>query len=180
MTQGPRIYDLLFVFMGSDDGELLGCWGAGLDRLEEYLVASWPLKEEELQATPTALAHLATGIAAWAAQKFENPGSLTPERLIQILSSFSKAAKEFLDFERIRACCRLANCFAGGPAVELEAYCSYFHTTEDLGMAFQCPSLEAGEKGAAVFFNGTFSPVHAGHLATAESAANAVKEIPGP
>ena len=177
MTQGPRIYDLLFVFMGSDDSDLVGQWGAALDRLEEYLVGSWPLNEEELQAMPTALAHLATGIAAWAAEKFESPGSLTPERLMQITACFSKAVKEFLDSERILACCRLANCFAGGPAVELEAYCTYFHRTEDLGMALRCPALEAGEKGAAVFFNGTFSPVHAGHLATAESAANAVKEL---
>ncbi|CAE7446939.1 nadD [Symbiodinium sp. CCMP2456] len=174
MTQGPRIYDLLFVFMGSDDGDLLGHWGAALDRLEEYLVASWPLDEDELQAMPTALAHLATGIAAWAAQKFENPGSLSPERLMQIITCFSQAAKEFSDSERITACCRLANCFAGGPAVELEAYCTYFHRTEELGMGFQCPALETGEKRAAVFFNGTFSPVHAGHLATAESA---VKEL---
>ena len=44
--------------------------------------------------------------------------------------------------------------------------------------ACPCPALEPGEKGAAVFFNGTFSPVHAGHLATAESAVNAVKELP--
>ena len=99
MTQGPRIYDLLFIFMGSDDSDLVGQWGAALDRLEEYLVASWPLDEDELQAMPTALAHLATGIAAWAAQKFENPGSLTPERLLQIITCFSQAAQEFLDSE---------------------------------------------------------------------------------
>lgn len=176
MTQGPRIYDLLFIFMGSDDSDLVGLWGAALDRLEEYLVASWLLDEDELQAMPTALAHLATGIAAWAAQKFENPGSLTPERLLQIITCFSQAAQEFLDSERIWACCRLANCFAGGPAVELEAYWTYFHREPDVG-ACPCPALEPGEKGAAVFFNGTFSPVHAGHLATAESAVNAVKEL---
>ena len=176
MTQGPRIYDLLFVFMGSDDGELVGQWGAAVDRLEEYLAASWPFSEEEVRATPTALAHLATGIGAWAAQKFDHPGSLTPERLARIATCFSKAATVFLDCEKIRACCCLANCFAGGPRVELEAYSTYFHGTEESGMALQCPALEPGQKGAAVFFNGTFSPVHAGHLATAQSAVNAVKE----
>lgn len=177
MLQGPRVFDLLFIFMGSDDGEFVGRWDTTVDRLEEYLAASWPLSEVEVQAVPIALANLTAGIAVWAACKFDRPGSYALERLTLILTGFSKATGEFSDFERVRACCRLANCFTGGPAVSLEAYTT-FYGAADLGMAIHgLPVLETGKKGAAVFFNGTFSPVHEGHLATAESAANAVKEL---
>lgn len=173
MTAGPRIADLLFVFCGSDEVELAGKWQTVVDRLEEYLAESWPLSDLEVALLPSYLLLTSVSLVTWAVQKMQSPGRYPTATLQELTTSYSTAAQAFQNAGPIAQACKLAQIFAGHCEGDLASHVDFyerFWTSIDDPLP-ELPQLSSGKAGAAIFYNGTFSPPHVGHLSTAEVAA---------
>jgi len=176
MGRGRRIQDLYFLFAGSDDHEKVADWEFVVRALQQYLYMSQlPLDEDERRLLPVELQLNALGHAGWNAQAAAHDNACS-EHHADMLRAFTRAATAFADAECVQRAYTLAHCLAGfGPAGGLLHEYAYFFgaACETANEHLQLPPLRPGETGAAIFFNGTFSPPHAGHLQTAELATEA-------
>jgi len=191
MGRGRRIHDLYFLFAGSDDNEKAGDWAHAVRALQQYCTTSQlPLDHDERRLLAAelqlnALCHTGWTSAACAARAISG-GEYDPQHA-HLLRAFTRAATAFGDADRVQRACDLAHCLAGfGPVGGLLSEFAHFFGASPVANSGEgaseappsapflpLPPLCDGETGAAIFYNGTFSPPHVGHLHTARLATEA-------
>jgi len=91
--------------------------------------------------------------------------------------AFARAAVTFADGEAVHRACALAHCQAGfgPPDGLLQEFANIVGVGRSVAPPLPLQPLSSGERGAAIFYNGTYSPPHAGHLQTAKLGAEAAR-----
>jgi nicotinic acid mononucleotide adenylyltransferase len=91
--------------------------------------------------------------------------------------AFARAAATFSNTEALQRACAVAQCLAGfGPAAGLlQEHAQLLGMAPPAAPPLPLQPLPEGEKGAAIYYNGTYSPPHAGHLQTARLAREAAR-----